>query len=60
MSEQRIDDAGVAGSLHDDGAACGVEHPNGAVHGRTAPSSIGLPTPDTAWFPSCGDCSPIR
>lgn len=26
MSEQRIDDAGVAGSLHDDGAACGVEH----------------------------------
>ena len=26
MSEQRIDDAGVAGSLHDDGVACGVEH----------------------------------
>jgi len=26
MSEQRIDDAGVAGGLHDDGAACSVEH----------------------------------
>ena len=26
MSERRIDDAGVAGGLHDDGAACSVEH----------------------------------
>ena len=25
MSERRIDDAGVAGGLHDDGAACSVE-----------------------------------
>lgn len=60
MSERRIDDAGVAGGLHDDGAACSSSLSNGAAHGRTAPSSIGLPTPDTVWFPSCGDCSPIR
>ena len=58
MSEQRIDDAGVAGRMMGPRAASSIS--NGAVHGRTAPSSIGLPTPDTAWFPSCGDCSPIR